>query len=263
MWVLMKILITAGGTSEKIDEVRCITNHSTGSMGKAIAQAFLSIPSTEEIIYVCGQTAAAPEEESKVRIARIAGVADLQDILTQILTREKIDAVVHCMAVSDYTVSNVTSTSLAADRAVQALSGADLSAEAVREILRQALNEQNQMAGSGKISSDEDDLVLVLKRTPKIIDFIKKVQPQTLLVGFKLLNHVPVQELIAAGLHLIERSGCDFVLANDKTEVTQTRHHGYLICPDGSYRELDGRSNIAKTIASSVREKLSEQEGIR
>ena len=255
----MKILITAGGTSEKIDEVRCITNHSTGSMGKAIAQVFLSIPSTEEIVYVCGQTAAAPEEESKVRIVRIAGVADLQDILT----REKIDAVVHCMAVSDYTVSNVTSTSLAADRAVQALSGADLSAEAVRDILRQALNEQNQMAGSGKISSDEDDLVLVLRRTPKIIDLIKKVQPQTLLVGFKLLNHVPVQELIAAGLHLIERSGCDFVLANDKTEVTQTRHHGYLICPDGSYRELDGRSNIAKTIASSVREKLSEQEGIR
>ncbi|WP_368262236.1 phosphopantothenoylcysteine decarboxylase domain-containing protein, partial [Enterococcus gallinarum] len=32
----MRILITAGGTSEKIDSVRSITNHSTGSLGKAI-----------------------------------------------------------------------------------------------------------------------------------------------------------------------------------------------------------------------------------
>ena len=37
----MRILITAGGTSEKIDSVRSITNHSTGSLGKAIAEELL------------------------------------------------------------------------------------------------------------------------------------------------------------------------------------------------------------------------------
>ena len=37
----MNILITSGGTSEKIDRVRSITNHSTGRLGKIIAETFL------------------------------------------------------------------------------------------------------------------------------------------------------------------------------------------------------------------------------
>ena len=37
----MKILITSGGTTEKIDSVRGITNHATGSLGKYIAEIFL------------------------------------------------------------------------------------------------------------------------------------------------------------------------------------------------------------------------------
>ena len=36
----MKILITSGGTTEKIDAVRGITNHSTGYLGKEIAELF-------------------------------------------------------------------------------------------------------------------------------------------------------------------------------------------------------------------------------
>jgi phosphopantothenoylcysteine decarboxylase/phosphopantothenate--cysteine ligase len=35
-----KVLVTAGGTVENIDPVRCITNHSTGKMGVSIADAF-------------------------------------------------------------------------------------------------------------------------------------------------------------------------------------------------------------------------------
>ena len=38
----MKILITSGGTTEKIDDVRGITNHSTGYLGKEIAELFLA-----------------------------------------------------------------------------------------------------------------------------------------------------------------------------------------------------------------------------
>ena len=34
----MKTLITSGGTTEKIDSVRGITNHATGSLGKYIAK---------------------------------------------------------------------------------------------------------------------------------------------------------------------------------------------------------------------------------
>ena len=37
----MKTVITAGGTSEKIDDVRTITNSSTGRLGYAVGTAFL------------------------------------------------------------------------------------------------------------------------------------------------------------------------------------------------------------------------------
>ncbi|HBC90535.1 MAG TPA: phosphopantothenate--cysteine ligase, partial [Lactococcus sp.] len=37
----MKILITAGGTTEPIDTVRGITNFATGSLGKFTAEEFL------------------------------------------------------------------------------------------------------------------------------------------------------------------------------------------------------------------------------
>ena len=37
----MNILITSGGTNEKIDRVRSITNHSTGQLGKVITETFL------------------------------------------------------------------------------------------------------------------------------------------------------------------------------------------------------------------------------
>ena len=36
----MKVIITAGGTSERIDDVRTITNSSTGRLGYAIGKTF-------------------------------------------------------------------------------------------------------------------------------------------------------------------------------------------------------------------------------
>lgn len=45
----MKILITAGGTTEKIDQVRAITNHSTGRLGQALADYLAANPIPQSI----------------------------------------------------------------------------------------------------------------------------------------------------------------------------------------------------------------------
>ena len=84
----MKIVITAGGTSERIDDVRTITNSSTGSLGYAIGQAFLARAKTgenpdgeiEKIWYLHGQRAKAPEHEC-IEAVPITGVLDLQEKL--------------------------------------------------------------------------------------------------------------------------------------------------------------------------------------
>ena len=56
----MKIIITAGGTSERIDDVRTITNSSTGRLGYAIGEAFAkkSGDELERIYYLHGTRAA-------------------------------------------------------------------------------------------------------------------------------------------------------------------------------------------------------------
>ena len=51
---MYKIIITAGGTSEKIDNVRKITNSSSGKLGSVIATKLLELPDDkiEKIYYV-------------------------------------------------------------------------------------------------------------------------------------------------------------------------------------------------------------------
>lgn len=228
----MKIIITAGGTSEKIDDVRTITNSSTGRLGYAIGSAFAENygEKLEKIYYLHGLRAVFPEHE-KIEPIPIGGVLDLQQVLEKLLTTEKIDAVVHAMAVSDYIVKEVTTL----------------------DKIRGTEDPDNKADLSGnKISSDIDDLVIHMKRSPKVISSIKKLAPETALVGFKLLSGVPHEELIDVGYHLLQKNSCDFVLANDLQEIGKDFHRGYLIHEDKTYDTMRTNEEIAKMIASRV-----------
>ena len=149
------------------------------------------------------------------------------------LTEEKIDAVVHAMAVSDYTVKEVTT--LEKIRGEEPKDGgADLS--------------------GNKISSDIDDLVIHMTRAPKVINSIKKLSPETVLVGFKLLSGVPHEELIDVGYNLMKKNDCDFVLANDLREIGRDFHKGYLIHKDKTYDIMENNEQIADMIVRRVME---------
>ena len=103
------ILITAGGTSERIDDVRVISNFSSGRLGLAVAQSFLESGAMDvsKIYYLCDQNTPVPSDE-RVMPVRVSGAQGLLDALKHLLSTEKIDAVIHAMAVSDYTVRQVT-----------------------------------------------------------------------------------------------------------------------------------------------------------
>lgn len=53
-----KLLVTAGPTQEAIDPVRCLTNHSSGKMGYAIAK--MAMLRGAEVTLVSGPTAIEP-----------------------------------------------------------------------------------------------------------------------------------------------------------------------------------------------------------
>lgn len=61
----MKILITSGGTTEKIDAVRGITNHSTGYLGKENVELFLA--KSHQVTLVTTKTAVKPEPKENLK----------------------------------------------------------------------------------------------------------------------------------------------------------------------------------------------------
>lgn len=252
----MKILITSGGTTEAIDDVRKITNMSTGTLGSLIAQEFAAHVEVDKVIYVCAQGALVPSA-SCVDIIRVTSVEDLQDTLTKVMTDEKIDAVIHAMAVSDYTPSNLTTAEdMAAAIAKDLLEQDRLKAVDINSladaILESIIKSDSGMKSRGKVSSNFDHLILSMKKTPKIISFIKQLQPSTVLVGFKLLDGVPEQELLRVGYELLEKNHCDFVLANDLQKIQKSNHVGLLLKPDQSYDTLNTKEEIAQAIVQNV-----------
>ena len=78
----LNILITAGGTSEPIDNVRVITNLGTGRLGSLIADRFAEEDSVGKIFYVCSSRSVTPVSD-KVTVVNIGSTHDLKKKLEE------------------------------------------------------------------------------------------------------------------------------------------------------------------------------------
>ena len=96
------VLITAGGTSEAIDDVRVITNRSTGKTSAALADAL--IESGFKISFLHSKNSVLPQFECK-KIS-FESFQDLDKELKNQLTTQKFNFIIHAAAVSDYSVSS-------------------------------------------------------------------------------------------------------------------------------------------------------------
>jgi phosphopantothenoylcysteine decarboxylase/phosphopantothenate--cysteine ligase len=93
-----KILVTAGGTREKIDDVRYITNRSSGKMGAAIAEACFMRGA--EVLLLRAEHAEKPRYNIKQETFTSA-----KDLFTLIKKHSKdYDYIYHAAAVSDFQV---------------------------------------------------------------------------------------------------------------------------------------------------------------
>ena len=98
-----RVLITAGPTQEPIDPVRCITNHSSGKMGYAIAK--MAVLRGAEVTLISGPVAIQPF----TGIKRVS-VTTAQEMFDAVTTRSQDqDIIIMCSAVADYTPSNCSS----------------------------------------------------------------------------------------------------------------------------------------------------------
>lgn len=91
-----KVLVTAGPTQEAIDPVRYITNHSSGKMGYALAEA--ARDRGADVVLVSGQVALAPP--SGVTVRKIVSAADMAEAV--FAEFDETDVLIMAAAVADY-----------------------------------------------------------------------------------------------------------------------------------------------------------------
>ncbi|MCL2857586.1 MAG: phosphopantothenate--cysteine ligase [Oscillospiraceae bacterium] len=247
----LSVLVTAGGTIEDIDTVRSITNHSTGRLGSLVADEFAA--GGARITYLCAESAVRPQLPPE-RTVTIRSAGQLAQTLECLLREQRFDCVVHSMAVSDFTPTGVLTIEGLASALQQRISGGRLSPEAVSEALASAA-----LAPQKKITSRSGQLLLALEQTPKAIGMIKALQPDTLLVGFKLLSGVGEDELVTAGQGLIRQNGCGFVLCNDLSGIGPEEHEALLLGNSGVVGRAQTKAEIARMIFEQVCEEIGVQ----
>lgn len=202
----MKILVTSGGTSEAIDSVRSITNHSTGRLGKIITETLLA--AGHEVCLITTKRALKPEAHPNLSIREIDNTNDLLVVIQELVKEYQV--LIHSMAVSDYTPVYMTGL-----EEVQASSN-----------LEEFLNKQNHQT---KISSTDEVQVLFLKKTPKIISLVKDWNPSIHLIGFKLLVGVTEDQLIEVARQSLIKNQADLIIANDLTQISTNQHQAIFV----------------------------------
>lgn len=103
-----KVIVSAGGTKERIDPVRYITNDSSGKMGHAVAEA--AYKSGADVTLV---TASSLPASSGIETIRVSTANEMYDEVDQRF--EESDVLIMAAAVSDYRVLNAADSKMKKD----------------------------------------------------------------------------------------------------------------------------------------------------
>ncbi len=217
----MNLLITSGGTQEKIDQVRSITNTSTGATALAIAQTLYR--NGKNNIYFLHAKKASSFRDAKENIS-FESSEDLEKSLKEVLQNTPIDIIIHAAAVSDFTVDKVV------------INGELFESAEVKKI------------------SSLDNVELILKSRPKIIaklrGFATKSTP--LIVGFKLTNTADKDEQLDQVLNLSMSDSVDFVVHNDLSNITEDAHRSKIYFKDQVISSGTTKKDLADNILELI-----------
>ncbi|TCP58293.1 DNA/pantothenate metabolism flavoprotein [Tumebacillus sp. BK434] len=214
------ILITAGGTLEKWDEVRGHTNLARGTMGCYLAEQALA--GGAQVVYLHGYFAQLPASHPKLRLVPFMGIADLGEKLQAVLTTEEIHAVIMTAAVSDWVVDKMFD------------------------------QQGNPITDTGKISSDNPPVVH-FKKAPKVISKIKDWRPDTFLVGFKLEHNADPDYLLQRSRQRMETWRADLVVANASRSLYSEATPHYLVPRSGEVVVCPDKKTTAERLLQALK----------
>ena len=181
----MNCIVTAGPTFEPLDDVRRLTNFSTGRLGTELAN-FLAARG-HRVTLLIGEAAIYAGERRVQTVKNFSTTADLRTKLKS-FSGKKVDAIFHAAAVSDFAFGQIF---------VEKKSG-----------------EFAALKTAKKISTRQGSLLVELVPTPKIIAELRVWFPQTKIVGWKFeADGGRVNALRAAERQLAE-CATDFCVVN-------------------------------------------------
>ena len=237
----MNVVVTGGGTIAPIDDVRLMTNISSGRFAAAISEACLDrganvwhihtssaqLPLWRFAEFALDATDSAAEhsrltqlrerwllERDRLRLIplRIGNVADYAASLEHVLRSHPIDVVFLPMAVADFEPEPV----------------------------------------AGKIRSGSDALVLHCRPTPKVIKRVRDWSPAVYLVGFKLLSRVSRDELVHRAIEACHDNRADLTVANDLETLRQGQHTVHLVRRGHNCETLEPGADLALRLVARV-----------
>ena len=166
-----------------------------------------------------------PGRESPPKGAKVVNIQTLQEMFNAVKKemKKKFDIVIMAAAASDYTLEKSSTT---------------------------------------KIKSNLDKIVLKLKRTPKIIDQIKKMQKDVFLVGFKAEARISKENLVKEARKKIRESGADLIIANDigTKKYKENPDYNNVVIVDSKKIIESGwknKSKIVKFIRNEMEKRIS------
>lgn len=249
------IIIDSGPTNERIDAVMKITNMSTGALGSIVADTILETFGDEidNLFYISTKLSYKPRVQNrKVKLLQIESTEDLIHTLDNLFAEYSIDAIVHSAAVGDYKGRYV----IRAEDLVQEILDSNfetLSLETKRQKLLDIFKNPTSICNDEtKISSYEENLMVMLDLTPKVISRIKAVSPSTQLIGFKLLEGVSEEELFNVATRLLRKNNADYIIANLLDRIGGGKHFAMVIDKDGIVTKCNTKKEIATTIANLI-----------
>ena len=189
----MRILVTAGGTIERIDKVRHIANFSTGMTGSLLAQE-LSRLDHRVTLLISKAGYSNFDKHTQVDCKVFETFGDLESLLSATLSAEKMDLCIHAAAVSDYRVAQL--------------------------LLN---NDEDDINRESKLPSGQK-ITIRLEPNPKLINQIKtwSCNPKMRLCGFKLTVDSDKVTSQKAVKKLFNESQCDMVVHNDIRDFSTT-----------------------------------------
>lgn len=217
-----RVVVTAGATAESIDPVRILTNRSSGKTGREVARA----------CYIAGAD-----------VTLVHALVGPHPIIGEGIPDPR-------------TYAEFVSVESSAELSEAALEAAE-SADAYVSVA--AISDYTVEREDEKIRSGQD-LSLDLLPSPKVVDAVRKENPDLPIVGFKTETSSDDEAMVEAAREIGDRVDMSFVVANDAGVMGEEETRTLFVSKEVT-EHRGTKAEIGATLAATLADELGENPG--